>query len=156
MGIQTRHATVHIAQDSIPATVAVQNGDTPFDSAMMQQSNTVFSRPIEGLTLKLYTDGDAVPFELRHYLEAPTALSDRLMLSEKGAPGPLASRGADAALSYVRIFREGGSCVGLCFHGVPGGRELTPSVLGLYSAGSRGQPVAEEALPRIAAIDRDI
>ena len=42
--IQTRRAAVHTAQDSAPATAAVQSGDTPFDSAMIQQLNTVFSR----------------------------------------------------------------------------------------------------------------
>ena len=154
--IQTRRAAVHSAQDSAPATAAVQSGDTPFDSAMIQQLNTVFSRLTEGLTLKLYTDEGAVSSELRHYLEALTALSDKLTLSEESAPDPLAERDTDAALPYVRIFRENGSYAGLCFHGVPGGHEFTSFVLGLYNAGSKGQPVAEEALSRIAAIDRDI
>lgn len=154
--IQTRRAAVHTAQDSAPATAAVQSGDTPFDSAMIQQLNTVFSRLTEGLTLKLYTDEGAVSSELRHYLEALTALSDKLTLSEESAPDPLASRDTDTALPYVRIFRENGSYAGLCFHGVPGGHEFTSFVLGLYNAGSKGQPVAEDALSRIAAIDRDI
>ena len=152
--IQTKRAAVHAAQDSAPAAAAVQSGNTPFDSAMVQQLNTVFSRLTEGLTLKLYTDEGAVSSELRHYLEALTALSDKLTLSEESAPDPLVN--GEPELPYVRVFRADGSYAGICFHGVPGGHEFTSFVLGLYNAGSPGQAVSEELRSRIDALQKDI
>ena len=87
-------------------------------------------------------------------MEALTALSDKLTLSEESAPDPLVN--GEPELPYVRVFREDGSYAGICFHGVPGGHEFTSFVLGLYNAGSTGQAVSEELRSRIDALQKDI
>ena len=56
----------------------------------------------------------------------------------------------------VRVFRADGSWSGLAFHGVPGGHEFTSFVLGLYNAAGPGQPLEEDLLQRIRAVNRPI
>ena len=118
-----------------------------FDSQMLSQLETVFSRMASPLLLKLTLDDRPVSRELKGYMEELAKLSDKLSVveSDEGDEAPV-----------VRVCRADGSWTGLAFHGVPGGHEFTSFVLGLYNAAGPGQPVEPEALERIRGIDKPL
>ena len=118
-----------------------------FDSAMLAQLNTVFSRMASPLVLKLYLDSRPVSSELKSYMEELSALTDKLSLeiSDSSEYTPC-----------VKVCRTDGSFSGLAFHGVPGGHEFTSFILGLYNAAGPGQPLDADVLDSIRAIDKRI
>ena len=115
-----------------------------FDETMLSQLHTVFSRMARPLVLKLSLDDRPVSGELKAYMEALAALTDKLKLEQEAAE--------DAPC--VRVFREDGSYSGLAFHGVPGGHEFTSFILGLYNAAGPGQPVDADIRAAIAKLDK--
>lgn len=119
-----------------------------FTPDMLAQLNTVFGRMESSLILELHSDEGTASVELRRYLTALAALSDKLTLTET-VPGE------GNHLPFVSILRDGVE-TGLCFHGVPGGHEFTSFVLGLYNAAGPGQPLDPALRARIEAIDRPI
>ena len=119
-----------------------------FAPDMLAQLRTVFGRMESPLVLVLHPNGDAVSVELKRYLTALTALSDKLTLIE-------AKPGEGEHLPFVSILRDGTE-TGLCFHGVPGGHEFTSFVLGLYNASGPGQPLDPALRARIEAIDHPV
>jgi len=133
--------------ESTPAAAAPQSPDGLFDSAMLAQLNTVFSRMASPLVLKLRLDDRPVSAELKGYMEELANLTDKLsvVLAEGGEETPC-----------VEICRADGSWTGLAFHGVPGGHEFTSFVLGLYNAAGPGQPLDAGLLDEIRAIDRKV
>ncbi len=123
------------------------SGSGLFDENMLAQLNTVFSRMESKLVLKLTLDERPVSTELKGYMEELAKHTDKLSVE-------LADDGEDAPV--VRVCREDGSWTGLAFHGVPGGHEFTSFVLGLYNAAGPGQPLDNEVLSRVKALDRKI
>lgn len=135
-----------------PVQVAAPKAETTgsgglFDSQMLAQLETVFSRMAKPLVLKLTLDDRPVSLELKGYMEELAKLSDKLSVEES-------DEGDDAPV--VRVCRADGSWTGLAFHGVPGGHEFTSFVLGLYNAAGPGQPVEPEAMERIRAIEGSV
>ncbi len=122
----------------------------PFDDAMRAQLQTVFSRMASPLVLELHLDGGDVSQELRGYMEALAAETDKLTveISDTSADDP-------AMLPYVSVVKDGKPC-GIAFHGVPGGHEFTSFVLGLYNAAGPGQPIAESDREAIGKIGRPV
>ena len=103
-----------------------------FDEATRAQLNTVFARMESNLILALSLDDRPVSRELRSYMDALAAMTDKLTVKllpdRENAP-------------RVKILRADGTDTGLSFHGVPGGHEFTSFVLGLYNAAGPGQPL---------------
>ena len=135
-----------------PVQVAAPKAETTgsgglFDSQMLAQLETVFSRMAKPLVLKLTLDDRPVSLELKGYMEELAKLSDKLSVEES-------DEGDEAPV--VRVCRADGSWTGLAFHGVPGGHEFTSFVLGLYNAAGPGQPVEPEAMERIRAIEGSV
>ena len=102
-----------------------------FDAATQAQLNTVFSRMENSLILELSLDDRPVSRELKDYMEALAAMTEKLTIKER--PGSIAPR--------VKVLRSDGTETGLSFHGVPGGHEFTSFILGLYNAAGPGQPL---------------
>ncbi|MDO4331339.1 MAG: FAD-dependent oxidoreductase [Eubacteriales bacterium] len=121
-----------------------------FDAEMKAQLNAVFSRMSQPLILKLYPDDRAVFGELKEYMNALAAMTEKLSVEIAGP-----DETADYA-PCVRVLKADGSDSGLAFHGVPGGHEFTSFVLGLYNAAGPGQAVEEAVAEQIRAIQKEI
>lgn len=121
-----------------------------FDARMKAQLNAVFSRMSQPLILKLYPDDRAVFGELKEYMNALAAMTEKLSVEIAGP------NEAEAYAPCVRILKADGSDSGLAFHGVPGGHEFTSFVLGLYNAAGPGQAVEEAVAEQIRAIQKEI
>ncbi len=121
-----------------------------FSPDIQAQLNTVFGRMANPLVLKLSLDERPVSAELKAYMEAMAALTEKLSVEISGETKEFAP--------CVRVCRADGSETGLAFHGVPGGHEFTSFVLGLYNAAGPGQPIDETILQRIRsiAVEKDI
>lgn len=120
---------------------------------MKEQLLNVFSRMERPLVLKLWLDQRPVSAELKQYMEALSALTDKLSLqvcAERAEEQP--EEVPEAERPCVRVCLADGSWTGLAFHGVPGGHEFTSFVLGLYNAAGPGQSVDEASLARIKAL----
>ena len=124
---------------------AAAAGSALFDSNMLAQLNTVFSRMTAPLVLKLTLNDSPVSSELKGYMEELARLTDKLTVE-------VDNQGEDAPC--VRIFRADGTWSGLAFHGVPGGHEFTSFVLGLYNAAGPGQPLDEDVRKGILALGK--
>lgn len=135
-----------------PPQVASQSSEPKaegglFDSQMLSQLETVFSKMASPLLLKLTLDGSSASRELRGYMEELAKLTDKLRveLDDNWENAPC-----------VRVCRSDGSWTGLAFHGIPGGHEFTSFVLGLYNAAGPGQPVEPDSLERIRGIGKKL
>jgi thioredoxin reductase (NADPH) len=133
------------------ATVTVDTHESEdsgelFTAEMRQQLDTVFTRMERPLLLKLYLDSRPVSEELKQFITALTALSDKLAIE-------VVDRQADAAFApCVEVCQANGAPTGLAFHGIPSGHEFTSFVLGLYNAAGPGQALDEATREQIAAI----
>ena len=139
-----RKTGLHPKQEKVEETPKVTASSALFDENMLAQLNTVFSRMASPLILQLELDDRPVSTELKNYMEALSKLTDKLTLRE--------ASGTDAPC--VRVLRADGSETGLAFHGVPGGHEFTPFVLGLYNAAGPGQPLDADVRSAIAGIGK--
>ncbi|MDO5298097.1 MAG: FAD-dependent oxidoreductase [Clostridia bacterium] len=119
--------------------------DGPFSGEIKAQLEAIFSRMAQPLILRLSLDDRPVSGELRQYMTALAALTDKLTVE-------IAQPDADAELPCVRVLRQDGTPTGLAFHGVPGGHEFTSFVLGLYNAAGPGQAVEADIVQRIEAL----
>lgn len=124
-----------VVQEEAPQTE--QQESELFSAEMLAQLQTVFSRMEQPLHLVLQLDERTVSEELRQYMDALCALTDRLTMEVQDAA-------AGDAVPCVRICKADGSWTGLAFHGVPGGHEFTSFVLGLYNAAGPGQALGSE------------
>ena len=125
---------------------AAASGNSPFSEAINAQLDTVFSRMSGSLVLKLYLDEKPVSAELKQYMDAMAARTDKLTVEIAQNPS--------ADTPCVRLFRPDGTDTGLAFHGVPCGHEFTSFVLGLYNAAGPGQPIDAASLAQIKALDK--
>ena len=132
-------------------TVSVDNHETTdtgelFTAEMRQQLDAVFSRMERPLILKLYLDSRPVSTELKDFISALAALSDKLKLevSDRQVQEDVAP--------CVEICLIDGTSTGLAFHGVPSGHEFTSFVLGLYNAAGPGQAVDADIQREIESI----
>ncbi len=125
-------------------------GSGLFGPEIVDQLAGVFGRMANPLTLKLYLDDRDVSKELTAYMNELASLTDKLSVetAEDTSEEPY--------LPCVRVMREDGSWSGLAFHGCPGGHEFTSFVLGLYNAAGPGQPLDDETLAEIRAIDHPV
>lgn len=125
----------------------------PFDADVLAQLDAVFDRMRQPLVLRLFLDDRPVSAELRTYMEALAALTDKLAVEV--AAMSEAPEG-EALLPSVHICRADGAPAGLAFHGVPGGHEFTSFVLGLYNVSGPGQPLDDGMASAIMAIARPV
>ena len=120
-----------------------------FSPEMCAQLNTVFERMGSPLVLKLYLDKGALSQELKEYIEALVAMTNKLSIVE-------VKEHAEEFLPCVKFYREDDSYTGLAFHGVPGGHEFTSFVLGLYNAAGPGQSLEDSFRTRIQNINKSV
>ena len=123
-----------------------ENSDELFTAEMRQQLDTVFARMERPLLLKLSLDNHPVSEELKRFITALVALSDKLTME-------VADRQAEETLTpCVEVCLTDGTPTGLAFHGVPGGHEFTSFMLGLYNAAGPGQALDDTTKQQIASI----
>ena len=122
--------------------------DGLFTPEMRTQLETVFERMEKPLVLKLYLDNRPVSQELKEYVEALTAMTDKLSLE-------LVTDKSDEFTPCVKLYRDD-IYTGLAFHGVPGGHEFTSFVLGMYNAAGPGQAMDEDIRKRIKNIQNQV
>lgn len=123
--------------------------DDLFTSEMRQQLDTVFDRMERPLLLQLRLDDRPVSEELERFISSLAELSDKLSVT-------VTERNASSQdAPCVAICLEDGTSTGLAFHGVPSGHEFTSFVLGLYNAAGPGQPLDEDSLQLIDAIQKE-
>ncbi|MBR4020516.1 MAG: FAD-dependent oxidoreductase [Firmicutes bacterium] len=115
-----------------------------FTPEMQAQLGAVFARMEHPLTLKLYLDDRPVSKELRRYVEALTAMTDKLSVE-------IVMEHGEGFAPCVKLYKDQ-IYTGLAFHGVPGGHEFTSFVLGMYNAAGPGQAMDEETRNRIKGI----
>ena len=119
-----------------------------FNSEIINQLNTVFSKMENPLILKLYLDDRPVSIELKEYMNKMAEMTDKISVQ--------IDSGDEAEKPCVRVCDKDGNILGLSFHGVPGGHEFTSFVLGLYNASGPGQKIADETKERINSINKNI
>ena len=145
-GIQPEKPTTKAAVPVKETPKAAAKADSAlFDEAMLTQLNTVFSRMVSSLVLKLTLDERPVSAELKGYMEELARHTDKLRVE-------IDNSGQDAPC--VRVFRKDGTWSGLAFHGVPGGHEFTSFILGLYNAAGPGQALDEDVQKAIQALGK--
>ena len=125
-------------------TVTVEETGELFTEEMVKQLDAVFSRMESPLLLKLSLDDRPVSEELKSFITALVALSNKLEMKIDDRQ--------EAFAPCVEICREDGTPTGLAFHGVPSGHEFTSFVLGLYNAAGPGQALDDATKEQIAAI----
>ena len=148
-GLHPEISTSQKSEASVPvSTEASVSATELFTAEMKQQLDAVFSRMERKLLLKLFLDNRTVSAELKEFITALVALSDKLAMDvlDRQAVEPFAP--------CVKICLEDGTETGLAFHGVPSGHEFTSFVLGLYNAAGPGQAIDEDVRQRIAAISK--
>ena len=119
-----------------------------FTPQQQDQLATVFHRMEQPLLLKLCLDDSSVSTELKEFITALVALTEKLRME-------LCHR-QEAHTPCVEICRADGTPTGLAFHGVPGGHEFTSFVLALYNAAGPGQAIDDDLKQKIAAISRPV
>ncbi len=131
-----------------PARNAAQPESGFFSEEVVAQLDAVFAKLERPLVLKLYLDEKPLSAELKAYMEAMAARTEKLrvQMAEQSA--------SEQFLPCVRICRADGSETGLAFHGVPGGHEFTSFLIGLYNASGRGQEISEAEKAEIAHITK--
>lgn len=117
-----------------------------FTPDMLAQLRTVFEKMESPLILELYLDERPVSAELKQYMESLAGLTEKLTVVRGERP-------VEYGRPFVRVLRADRTPTGLGFHGVPGGHEFSSFILGLYNAAGRGQPLDDEQLSKISAID---
>jgi thioredoxin reductase (NADPH) len=122
--------------------------DSLFTPQQQDQLATVFGRMEQPLLLKLCLDDSPVSTELKEFITALVALTEKLRME-------LCDR-QEAHTPCVEICRADGTPTGLAFHGVPGGHEFTSFVLGLYNAAGPGQAIDDDLRQKIAAISHPL
>lgn len=123
-----------------------EGSDELFTKEMRQQLDTVFTRMKQPLLLKLYLDKRPISAELKSFISALVAISDKLELE-------VCDRQAQETFApCVEVCLADGTPTGLAFHGVPSGHEFTSFVLGRYNAAGPGQAIDEDTKRQIEAI----
>ena len=135
------------------APTASNTSSTLFSADMIAQLNAVFARMENPVVLKLELDDRPISAELEAYCSELASLSDKISverMSTQGTTSPHTSPSTHADSAHhdtdtpsVRICTTEGTDSGLAFHGVPGGHEFTPFVLGIYNVSGPGQPLPD-------------
>jgi len=124
------------------------HGDGLFTPELRAQLESVFEKMENTLVLKLYLDQRLVSKELQKYVEALTAMTDKLSME-------LVTDYSDEFAPSVKLYKDD-IYTGLAFHGVPGGHEFTSFVLGIYNAAGPGQAMDEDIRKRIKDIKKQV
>ncbi len=105
-----------------------------FSAEIKQQLQDVFSKLNQSILLKLYLDDRSVSAELKAFATELAQLNDKLEIAieenDKSNQPPC-----------IRLFRHKNEDIGIAFHGVPSGHELTSLVLAIYNAAGPGQQI---------------
>ena len=128
-------------------TQETAESDALFTGEMRQQLDAVFSKMERPLLLRLALDNRPVSKELKQFITALAALSDKLTID-------VVDRKTEKNFApCVEVCLIDGTPTGLAFHGVPSGHEFTSFVLGLYNTAGPGQALDDAARQKIAEID---
>ena len=139
------------------ASNATATATSLFDSNTISQLKSVFDRMQRSLVFKLTLDDRPISQELEAYCKQIVSLTDKITIgsttkvSTSNASGDTDS---DVYAPSVHIFTADGNDTGLAFHGVPGGHEFTPFVLGLYNAAGPGRALDDATRTAIQAIKK--
>lgn len=120
--------------------VKVNNGNNEkiesngfFDSNMLAQLNTVFSKMENNVTIKLDLVDDSISKELNKYIVELSKLTSKIKVEYETTDS--------LHKPVARIYNQNNEYTGLAFHGVPGGHEFTSFILGIYNCSGKGQPI---------------
>lgn len=119
-----------------------------FTKDMLSQLDMVFDKMQNKMCLKLYLDKQDISEELKEYATQLCDLTDKLRME--------IAEDETVETPCVRICDDKGNWKGMAFHGVPGGHEFTPFILGLYNASGPGQSVGDRIRSKIEAIDKPV
>ncbi len=137
------------------ASNATATATSLFDSNTISQLKSVFDRMQRSLVFKLTLDDRPISQELEAYCKQIVSLTDKITIgSTTKVSTSNASGDSDVYAPGVHIFTADGNDTGLAFHGVPGGHEFTPFVLGLYNAAGPGQALDDATRTAIQAIKK--
>ncbi|WP_028263851.1 FAD-dependent oxidoreductase [Atopobium fossor] len=120
-----------------------------FSADMVAQLNAVFARMEKPIVLKLDLDDRPISTELDAYCSELASLSDKISVMRTGTQS---TADATANTPCVHICTADGTESGLAFHGVPGGHEFTPFILGIYNVSGPGQPLPDTTRLAIKAL----
>ncbi|MEE1295592.1 MAG: thioredoxin family protein [Bifidobacterium sp.] len=139
--------------------------DNMFPEDVREQLDEVFSRLERKVALELDLDRTDTSAELKEFISQLVDLSHGKLTMTTKEVGALDADGRGvidlgdalpACTPIVRILADDGSGnvapTGIAFHGIPGQREFSSFVMGIYDAGSRGQEVAAQGAERAKAV----
>ncbi len=165
--IAATHAEKYVAhkrellglQAQEPSRQTAATAKTHFDDAMREQLAGIFARFQRKVTLVTVLD-DAADWseELHSFVSEFATLTDKVAVRilRKGDDPALEQTMNITLYPAMAVLREDGAYTGVQFHGIPGGHEINSFILALYNAAGPGQPISEESLAKLRAIDRKV
>jgi len=124
--------------------------------ALKSELAKIFSRLTDDVMLKAVVDINSDKGrELAEFLAVIEEMNEKISLQVYDANEDGAGELDRKYLPVVGIYKND-VYSGICFHGVPGGKEINPFVLAIYNVGSAGQDLSKHHLKAIQKIDKKI
>lgn len=126
------------------------------NDALKAELSKIFSRLTQKVVLKAVVDiNDQKGKELAEFLAVIESLSEKIELQAYSVNEDGANELDRTYLPVVGIYKDD-VYTGICFHGVPGGKEINPFVLAIYNVGGPGQEVEKRHQKAIDKIDKKV
>ena len=126
------------------------------NDALKAELTKIFSKLTDDVVLKAVVDmNDSKGKELAGFLATISTLSEKITLQAYDSSEVGADELDRAYLPVVGVYKND-TYSGICFHGVPGGKEINPFVLALYNVGGPGQELPKAQLKAIQKINKKI
>ena len=126
------------------------------NDALKAELVKIFSKLTDDVVLKAVVDmNDAKGKELAGFLATISTLSEKITLQAYDSSEVGADELDRAYLPVVGVYKND-VYSGICFHGVPGGKEINPFVLAIYNIGGSGQELPKAQLKAIQKINKKI
>ena len=116
------------------------------NDALKAELTKIFSKLTDDVVLKAVVDmNDPKGQELAGFLATIQTLSEKITLQAYDSSEDGADELDRTYLPVVGVYKKD-VYSGLCFHGVPGGKEINPFVLSIYNVGGPGQELPKSIL----------
>ena len=126
------------------------------NDALKAELAKIFAKLTDDVVLKAVVDiNNAKGKELAEFLATVETLSDKITLQVYSADEDGANELDRTYLPVVGVYKDD-NYSGICFHGVPGGKEINPFVLAIYNVGGPGQELPKAQLKAIQKINKKI
>ena len=126
------------------------------NDALKAELAKIFAKLTDDVVLKAVVDiNNAKGKELAEFLATVETLSDKITLQVYSADEDGANELDRTYLPVVGVYKDD-KYSGICFHGVPGGKEINPFVLAIYNVGGPGQELPKAQLKAIQKINKKI